>query len=439
MMALDLSQGYVANSTAQNGTSQLPIFNVEKVQLAFNLPSDFVAGQVANNVLILALANGRILRIDLDNAEDVDDVDLPKKTSEVGLIRRMFLDPSASHLIITTTLGENFYLHVQSKQAKALSRLKGITIESVAWNPSLPTASTREILIGASDGSVLETYIEPSAEFYRREERYATPVWKAPDGAITGMWVDTFPGKPDMRRILVASHTRLCHWAGKVGGRGREGSASVYQELFQKEAPTAHDDTTAAHTAPSLLAISPEITVNTSDGSSMPRNYAWLYSAGIYSGPLLTSPATSHVGSKMYDESKLHTRSLFPETLSARGGRKMIQDPIISATLTEWHVLALVEGRIVAVNRLSGAVVYDQQVLSPNDGTLGLVADMKKQTYWLFSKHEIFEIAAHEEDRDVWKVMLQKQDYDAALKYARGAMQKDSVGNGIWRLPIEQR
>ena len=33
---------------------------------------DFVAGQVANNVLILALANGRILRIDLDNAEDVD-------------------------------------------------------------------------------------------------------------------------------------------------------------------------------------------------------------------------------------------------------------------------------------------------------------------------------------------------------------------------------
>ena len=163
------------------------------------------------------------------------DVDLPKKTSEVGLIRRMFFDPSASHLIITTTLGENFYLHTQSKQPKALSRLKGISIESVAWNPSQPTASTREILIGATDGNVYEAFIAPSTEFYRREERYCTQVWKIPDGAVTGLWTDTIPGKPDLRRVIVASHSRLCHWIGKTGGRGREGSTSIYQDLFQKE------------------------------------------------------------------------------------------------------------------------------------------------------------------------------------------------------------
>lgn len=132
-MALDMEQGYVAPGLAQGGVeTTLPIFNVERVRLQFNIASDFVAGQVANDVLVLALATGRILRIDLESPQDIDDVDLPKKTSEVGLIRRMFLDPSASHLIITTTLGENFYLHTQSKQPKALSRLKGISIESVA-------------------------------------------------------------------------------------------------------------------------------------------------------------------------------------------------------------------------------------------------------------------------------------------------------------------
>ena len=36
------------------------------------LAADFVAAQVANNVLILALATGRILRIDLDNPADID-------------------------------------------------------------------------------------------------------------------------------------------------------------------------------------------------------------------------------------------------------------------------------------------------------------------------------------------------------------------------------
>ena len=71
-MALDISGGYAAASTSQSAMDTLPMFNVERVQLQFNLASDFVAGVVANNVLILALATGRILRIDLDNAEDVD-------------------------------------------------------------------------------------------------------------------------------------------------------------------------------------------------------------------------------------------------------------------------------------------------------------------------------------------------------------------------------
>lgn len=50
----------------------LPIFDVERVQLQFSIAADFVAAQVANNVLVLALSNGRILRIDLNRPEDID-------------------------------------------------------------------------------------------------------------------------------------------------------------------------------------------------------------------------------------------------------------------------------------------------------------------------------------------------------------------------------
>ena len=72
-MALDGSSGYVAPSNLQDATeASLPIFNVERVQLQFSIAADFVAAQVANNVLILALATGRILRIDLDNPADID-------------------------------------------------------------------------------------------------------------------------------------------------------------------------------------------------------------------------------------------------------------------------------------------------------------------------------------------------------------------------------
>ena len=72
-MAPDLSSGYVAATGLQDlHDDSLPVFNVDRVQLQFSISADFVAAQVANNVLILALSTGRILRIDLDNPADID-------------------------------------------------------------------------------------------------------------------------------------------------------------------------------------------------------------------------------------------------------------------------------------------------------------------------------------------------------------------------------
>lgn len=75
-MAFDLSNGFSAvNGTSASlagGAQDLPIFDVERVQLQFSIAANFVAAQVANNVLVIALSNGRILRIDLNRPEDID-------------------------------------------------------------------------------------------------------------------------------------------------------------------------------------------------------------------------------------------------------------------------------------------------------------------------------------------------------------------------------
>ena len=109
------------SATAMADDNQVPIFDVQRVALQFDVSADFVAAQVANNVLILALSSGRLLRFDLDNAADIDDIDLPKRPAEIGVIRRLFLDPSASHLIVLTALEEQYYLHTQLRQPKALA------------------------------------------------------------------------------------------------------------------------------------------------------------------------------------------------------------------------------------------------------------------------------------------------------------------------------
>ena len=72
-MAYDIGSGYAPASTSnQDQDASLPMFNIERVSLQFNISSDFVAAAVANNVLILALSTGRILRIDLDSPADID-------------------------------------------------------------------------------------------------------------------------------------------------------------------------------------------------------------------------------------------------------------------------------------------------------------------------------------------------------------------------------
>ena len=73
-MALDTSGGYVAagNLTEPVDDTPLSIFDVQRVELIYPVAADFVAAQVANDVIILALSTGRILRIDRQTPEEID-------------------------------------------------------------------------------------------------------------------------------------------------------------------------------------------------------------------------------------------------------------------------------------------------------------------------------------------------------------------------------
>lgn len=350
----------------------------------------------------------------------------------------MFLDPTASHLLICTSLGENYYLHTQSRQPRPLSRLRGVSIESVAWNPSLPTSTTREILIGASDGNIYETFIEPSAEFYRKEEKYLKALHKLPDGPITGLWADNVGGKVDIRRVVISTQSRLFHIVGRVGRSGHEGSGSIYTKLFDTEQPIIHEISRGSATAPSALAISPDPPDPSSYEDAVPdRAFAWLSAQGIYHGKLLTSSDSNDLGSKVYSEAKMLPRSQIVSAETS-GKRKAPTEFIDAAVLTQWHIVSLVAGRIIATNRLTGSLVYDQIILEQGQKPLGLYTDQQKNTFWLFTTQDIFEIVVRDEDRDIWQIMLQRQQFDSALQYAHTAAQKDAVATASGDYLIEK-
>lgn len=339
----------------------------------------------------------------------------------------MFLDPTASHLIVCTSLGENYYLNSQSRHPRPLARLRNVSIESIAWNPALPTASTREILLGASDGNVYESYIETSNEFYRKEDKYLKVLQKLPDGPVTGLWVDNLPGRADTRRVLIGTQSRLFHLVGKVG-RGHDGSGSIYTKLFESEQPVIHELSRSSAAATSALVISPDAQDPSRpyEGVAPERAFAWLSSHGVYHGTLLDNPSGSELGNKVFSESKLLAKSQLAAA-DGSGRRKSLVDNIDAVALTQWHIVTLIGSRIVAANRLTGSTVYDQAVLDPGQKALGLCVDQQKNTFWLFTAQDIFEIVVRDEDRDVWKIMLGMQKFDAALRYARSPSQRDAV------------
>ncbi|OLN87856.1 Vacuolar protein sorting-associated protein 18-like protein [Colletotrichum chlorophyti] len=433
-MALNPSDGFAAgNGVLDLDDTALPMFVVERVQLQFSIAADFVAAQVANNVLVLALSNGRILRIDLNRPEDIDDIDLPKKPAEIGVIRRMFLDPTASHLLICTALGENYYLHSQHKHPRPLARLRGVSIESVAWNPSLPTASTREILLGASDGNIYEAFIETTSEFYKKDIKLKI-LHKLPDGPITGLWADTLPGRPDMRRVLIATQIRLFHLAGKVGN-GNDSGGSIYTKLFESEQPTVHEVSRSSTAAASVLVVSPDPPdLNPYEGEAHERAYAWLSAQGVFHGQL----ASSAEGSKIFNESNMLPRSQLGSS-DGPGRRKATADFIEAIALTQWHIVSLIGGRVVATNRLTGEVVYDQTVLDPGQRAVSFSVDLQKNTFWLFTGQEIFEVVVRDEDRNIWQIMLKHQQFDGALQHAKTPAQKETVATAYGDYLVSKR
>lgn len=369
----------------------------------------------------------------------------------MGVIRRMFLDPTASHLLICTTLGENYYLHSQSKSPRPLGRLRGVPIESVAWNPSLPTASTREILLGAADGNIYEASIETSNEFYKKEVKHLKSLHKLPDGPITGLWVDNLQGKVDLRRVIIGTPSRLFHLTGRIG-YSHDGSGSVYTKLFESEQPIVHELPRASAQggqSVSSLVVSPDApeTISRAADGEPDRAYAWLSSQGVFHGKLLNSPPDSQLGTTVFSDSKmlLKPQIVAPTSEATGPGRRRQRqgpDNIGAIALTQWHILSLVGDRVIATNRLTGQLVSEHDdVLTAGQTPIGFSVDLQKNTFWLFTSGEIFEVVVRDEDRDIWKIMMEAGQFEPAMQHAHTQVQRETVaaaygddlaGKGRW-------
>ncbi|KAI7903291.1 Pep3/Vps18/deep orange family-domain-containing protein [Cokeromyces recurvatus] len=406
--------GYIAVGSYEHGD---PMFSLQYVQ--FQLPDTLVDLAVQNNILAAILDNFRIIRIDLDNPLEVDMVEISRKSTSNKAIK-LFLDPTGRHIIVTSSNGENYYLFHKWRRTKELSKLRDITITSIAWNkyvsPSSPT--TGEILVGTNTGIVYETCIEPTDEFFKREEKYMTKVFSLnePSMPITGLQFERFPTDHQKYFVMLSTPSRLYHFTGFIN---TDGDKTLFACLFSN-----YEDHPEFQELPSDLNYSRMLFFNRFPELQMegvPQVFAWLIGVGIYYG---------HLSFNEKDDHLLNDANLipFPPTTYDENTDTLITDQPISFIITEFHFVLLYKRYVRAMCRLSDKIVYEEMIpLNQDEVVRGMTVDDIKRTYWIYTSDAIYELVIHDEERDVWKLYLQKKEYAMALQYCKEPSQRTQV------------
>jgi hypothetical protein len=233
VISITHENSYIQQGTTDASAPPPPIFDLGRVQYAF--PAPLISFVVCSDMLAMGLSSNTIVLIELSQADQVIKIQIPRKPAEMT-IHKLFMDPSGRHIVITSIQGENWYLFRNWKKPRQLEGFK-MVIESIAWNRVLLTnshsTSTREILIGARNGTIYEAVLDAEEGFFKSQERYLQAVFSLPERhPITGVHFDLFPPSDPKRAFVVATTaTRIYQFAGSPGIRSQDGGR-VFSGLF---------------------------------------------------------------------------------------------------------------------------------------------------------------------------------------------------------------
>ncbi|KAJ3071689.1 hypothetical protein HDU98_004948 [Podochytrium sp. JEL0797] len=352
------------------------IFALDRVQFSF--PGSLVAMAVENNMMAVCLvspatASQFLFWIDLGQSQSIEEIEIPIRVKN-DYVRRMFMDPTARHIIISTELGDNFYMYRGWKKPKSLAKFKG---------------------------HIFECELQASDEYFKREERHFQQIFSMPeDLPVLGIRKLKFPTYANRFAVAVTTPNRIYQFIGTAFDSAESGG---FSNLFNyQELPTISKDPLQVWS------------VALEDGEGLShKKFAWLTEPGVFSGDFDLSNSQS--------DSVMTNAELHPVPFQH-------DNPPLSVVVTEFHYIVLYADHIQAISALTNDLVFEEQfVLEENECVHSLVVDGLKGTYWVYTNVSVYEIIVNDEDRDVWKIYLSRKNFETALTFAKTETERDRV------------
>eukprot|EP00842_Homolaphlyctis_polyrhiza_P000061 jgi/Hompol1/1055/HPOL_001165-RA len=398
-----------------SGSSHEPLmFMLDRVQFSF--PDELITVAVASNMLCVALRCSpptgkeqtklRLLRIDLDKPDAIEDIVFSTKQRD-DTIQRIFYSPGAAHLIVTCTSGDNYYLHQRWTKPRLLTKMKGVRIYSVAWSTLEKTDSTGPLLIGSSQGQVFETELLPRDDLFKKEERYFQQVFTAnQDTPIVGLHAEAFPYSRAAYWIVISTENRLYQLVGDI----KSSDTSFFGNLFSKyDGNAEYQELPGSVPFPQMRVIR---TKQPRDNTTV-QSVGWLTGTGVFVGKVSTK-------NQAFGSVVIEAPVILPYPSFGIGVEASVADTLLSFTMTDFHYVLLAGNEMIVASTLNNQVVAHEFIpLTANEMPLGMTSDVVRNTHWLHTNLNLYEIIVTEEDRNVWRILLNKKLFDEATLYAK--------------------
>eukprot|EP01083_Nonionella_stella_P063753 165705_1 len=408
------------------------------------------------------------------------------------LIHALFVDEEANHLIVTMKNGLNFYINLTSSHASsrrkqtqtALSKVKGITIESMYWNKSSFRDSTGLCLCGTSNGCIYSLQISEG------KERIFSKLYDFKSGSYGSgtSTMDSINHSESTCFRVCGLHVEQLNTASLEMDHAEEEKKDVAAEVDQQIAalkslgfvdeaiigkkknkkkkkhkkkedkkyyivavipskifefiggPTFDDVFKFYDDKQDIFMEIPGSLKHTKLCAYKPHNQmteaiGWLTEPGIVlCRPVFGSHVTASSGviGQTIDENIIAYGGDSNEAAAAADHddrwHGMGNTVPISFAVTQFHLVLVYSSCYLVINRLSKECVHFESIpCKPGEECVDIAIASNIKFIYVLSTSQIFQIRAQDEARDVWQLFLSNRDFSAANKYARSAWQKCKI------------
>ncbi|CAF1610147.1 unnamed protein product [Rotaria magnacalcarata] len=400
-------------------TSLEPIFVKNELPWKFDRNTKLNHLVVSNNVFILHLNEKTIQRRCLDETpKDGKSSSIFAEVQIPDAISKVFLDPFGRLLIVSTRDKRDVYTLVSSPNSLKLNKKPirfannlSFVLVSVSWCNRFLQQNDAVALLAGQDGSIYEALIRADGEMLSCNEVYPSfkTVLEKNRDRVTGIYCDVKCAYEENANIFVVitTQTALYYFEHQIDPSRKSDYFSSFFAFFRD----ASLSDLKYLEFPSGNAES-EIQVfakrKSSTTQKLERQFAWITGAGLY---------YTNIDPLSVQNSFLQHHRIIDYYIDKSVKQRDEEKPPASVALTEFHCLMMFPNE----NQIRGVCTINEKIVMI-DGSMQsgkpvcYARDQMTDLLWACTEERVLRYAIQDERRDVWRVFMQKQDFQKALE-----------------------